>query len=68
MGCHKSLVIAVFGPQIAVKRTKARLKRRVARETPTTRSGRKKKADRFTSNLIVLLLVIAIFMYFYFLS
>ena len=71
MRCHNSLVIAVLpGPQIAAKQTKTKQKRRVAHvaDVQTTRSGRKQKANRFTSNLIVVLIVIAIIMYFYFLS
>ena len=64
---HNSLVIAVPLDLKFVKRTKAKLKRRVARATGTTRTGKKKKADRFTSNLVVLLFAIAMIMYFYFL-
>ena len=71
MGWHNSMVIALHPrPQIGAKRTRAKLKRRTARVTgiPTTRSGSKKKDDRFTTNLIVVLFVIALVMYFYFLS
>ena len=66
---HNSLVIDVLaGPQISVKRTKAKRKRTVARATgiPTTRTGKKKKAE-FTSNVVLLLFAIAMIMYFYFL-
>ena len=66
---YNSLVISALpGPQIAAKRTRTKLKSKVARVTgvPTRRSGRKKKADRFSSNMVVVLFVIALIMYFYF--
>ncbi len=69
MGCHNSLVIAVLPRlQIGAKRTRAKQKRRAARVTgiQIKRSGRKKKADQFTTNLIVVLFVIALIMYFFF--
>ena len=69
MGCHNSMVIAMLPrPQIGAKRTRAKQKRRAARVSgiQTKRSGRKKKADRFTTNLIVVLFVIALIMYFFF--
>ena len=66
---YNSLVISALpGPQFVAKRTRTKLKRKVARVTrvPTSRSGRKKKADRFSSNMVVVLFVIALISYFYF--
>jgi len=66
---YNSLVISALpGPQFVAKRARTKLKRKVARVTrvSTSRSGRKKKADRFSSNMVVVLFIIALISYFYF--